>query len=478
MDTEQKLKTLTDLYRECEYDVLLELLVSCDGSVEKVKSILGSPVQEGGKYELGSVKHGVRSRYFPMKNMVRVTGAKTSNTTEIGNLKARETNTKNHTTSGTVSSVQAYFQKATPKPTTLHKRPNPTSISSIIQSRTKREVDYLEEIREPPRKALKPLSTGKTITLYSKEQVEEILPNIRIFSNFLPQDLSEQVVDLLQSQRMLFRSKEFYIAGRLCTSSQNSLVYTDNDDIDYDPVYSTKNFKSVKVAPAIRRSQAYVNEKVNKVLKEIYADDENAPDYMIKENWTSNFCVANYYPNNKSHLDMHTDKLTNIGPLPTIASLTFGATRLFRLKRSNPSTSTIYQIPIHNNTLLIMLPSTQELYKHGIPTLSDSLIKKDKVLGTARFNLTFRMAYPELQKQHVLCDKCKRRMILRRLYKGEDIGYYIWMCMSSFKGHSCNGFKYANFSRRDGVLRLSTMHKNEATRWLDEYERKDINAST
>lgn len=197
---------------------------------------------------------------------------------------------------------------------------------------------------------------------------------------------------------------------------------------------------------------------------------------MIYKNWKSDFCVANYYPNNKSHLDWHSDKLTTIGPLPTVASLTLGATRIFRLRRSNPSNSIIYNIPISNNKLLIMLPSTQELFKHCVPSLKDSMVAHHSEVGDVRFNLTFRMAYPPLKENLVHCHKCQKRMILRRLFKGDSIGYYVWMCMGSFRGSNCDGFKYAKFDDIDGFennakLDLSTSDKEKATRWLSELEK-------
>jgi alkylated DNA repair dioxygenase AlkB len=418
MDTESKLNKLGISFPYVEKDVLLDLLVSCEGSVEKTIRLL--------------------------------TGEKSDTQEEL-----RQTTTCKEEKYNTETKQD--FQES-------------VFSNNSQNAGTKRKITDL--ISHNKRCKIDPTSTNKTIRLVTKETIEAELPNIKVYFNFLPDELADEVLKSLDSQRMLFKAKQFYIAGNLCTSSQKSIFYSNESEADYDPVYASTEFKTNKYTPPIHKCKMYVDNKVNEILEELFENDQSKPEYMISKNWVSDFCVGNYYPNNKSHLDWHSDKLTNIGPLPTIASVTFGCTRIFRLRRSNPSNSVIYNIPLPNNTLVLMLPSTQELYKHSVPTLKDSMIKKSKISGPVRYNLTFRMQYPHFKDNYVLCDKCKQKMILRRLFKGEDIGYYVWMCMSSFKGNECKGFKYANFKIVDGKMELSTKDKNEATRWLNDYEEK------
>lgn len=418
MDTDSKLNLLAHIFPEYDKFALLDILVSCEGSVRKAKRL--------------------------------ILGDQTINDTEVPK-KAEEKVPEN-----TLENVEVKRE--------------------IVSELKKRKSD---EPIEPETglskitkfKKLNPSLTNKTVTLYSKREIESVLPNIKIFPNFLPKSLAEEVLESLMSQKMLFKPKQFYIAGNLCKSSQGTAVFSDRESIDYDPVYQNGSTKPLKMSPVLIKCRVYIDEKVNSVLKEIHKDGKETPSYMIDNNWKSDFCVGNYFPNNKSHLDWHTDKLTNIGPLPTIASMSFGAVRIFRLRRSNPSNSVIYNIPIPNNGLLIMLPSTQELYKHCVPTLKDSLVQLHPNVGEARFSLTFRMAYPNLAKHQVYCDKCSKQMILRRLFKGDDIGYYVWMCMGSFKGQDCKGFKYAKFDNTEGGTEFSTNSRSTATRWLSDLEK-------
>lgn len=426
MDTETKLNTLKRHFPSFDEGALLDILVSCNGSVETAKILLSEDQNEKIISNLENENNLV--------NEVKSEVEKPENPDCNDNL----------ATNGTKRTIGEA------------KLINQTSLSSLLKVRK-----------------LNPTDTRKTITLYTKEDIESNLSNIRIFPNFLPTELNDQVASSLMSQKMLFKAKQFYIAGNLCTSSQKSIFYSNDGQSDYDPVYASADMRVTHFTNELLKCKVYVDSKVNEVLKE-YTKTNSLPEYAIKQDWKSDFCVGNYYPDKKSHLDLHSDKLTNLGPLPTIASLTIGATRIFRLRRSFPSDSVIFDIPVPDNTLIIMLPGTQELFKHGVPTLKNSFYKKSDKMGDIRFNLTYRMAYPPFNTHKVCCDICKKRMILRRLFKGPDIGYYVWMCMSSFKGTNCTGFKYADFSMKDGKMNVSTDKKSEATRWLSDSE-TDLN---
>lgn len=420
MDTEERLNLLIELFPTYDKEILLDILVSCAGSVKKVKKLLLESCVE--------IKDSIAKSENKLEPKIEKQPIKEKKP------KILETNTlKRKREEGQVV--------------------NQTSLSSLLKFPKINSTD-----------------TRKTITLYTKEDIERNLPFVRIIPNFLPNDLKEQVTNSLMSQRMLFKAKQFYIAGNLCTSSQKSIIYSNDDKTDYDPVYKSEDLRPHPFTNELIKCKLYVEKKVNEVLEE-YCQKNKLPEYAITKNWKSDFCLGNYYPDNKSHLDLHSDKLTNIGPLPTIASLTIGATRIFRMRRSYPADSVIFNIPAPNNSLIIMLPGSQELFKHGVPTLKDSLYERDKITKDARFNLTYRMQYaPFDENDKVLCDICKKRMILRRLFKGPDIGYYVWMCMSSFKGQECKGFKYADFRKVNDKMNLFTTEKSEATRWLSESE--------
>lgn len=64
----------------------------------------------------------------------------------------------------------------------------------------------------------------------------------------------------------------------------------------------------------------------------------------------------------------HADQLTNLGPYPTIASLSLGVPRAFRLR---PTASELdsgpvrtYEVDLTHNSLVLMTAGCQERYKH------------------------------------------------------------------------------------------------------------------
>jgi alkylated DNA repair dioxygenase AlkB len=96
-----------------------------------------------------------------------------------------------------------------------------------------------------------------------------------------------------------------------------------------------------------------------------------------------NSVLIDLYRHGKDSVSWHSDDEPELGNNPTIASVSFGATRRFQLRhRSNKDLETI-EILLTHGSLLIMRGSTQHFWKHQVP-------KTSKVLAE-RINLTFRV---------------------------------------------------------------------------------------
>lgn len=93
-----------------------------------------------------------------------------------------------------------------------------------------------------------------------------------------------------------------------------------------------------------------------------------------------NFCLVNYYEDGSKYIGPHSDDEKGLDPKHPIASVSFGETRPFRL-RSKLSGKT-YEQKLQNNSLILMFPPCQSLFKHSVP-------KTAKKIG-GRINLTFR----------------------------------------------------------------------------------------
>lgn len=95
-----------------------------------------------------------------------------------------------------------------------------------------------------------------------------------------------------------------------------------------------------------------------------------------------NCVLANLYRDQRDSMGMHADDEPELGPMPTIVSMSFGATRTFVLKHKSRRDVATIRIPLTSESILIMKGSTQQHWLHGIE-------KKTRTLGP-RINLTFR----------------------------------------------------------------------------------------
>lgn len=94
-----------------------------------------------------------------------------------------------------------------------------------------------------------------------------------------------------------------------------------------------------------------------------------------------NSVLLNYYRDGKDSVSWHQDNETELGHQPTIASLTFGATRTFKFRHLNDKE--VIKLELTNGSLVIMKGDTQNKWEHCIP-------KTSKIIGP-RINLTFRI---------------------------------------------------------------------------------------
>ncbi|XLS28215.1 alpha-ketoglutarate-dependent dioxygenase AlkB family protein [Flavobacteriaceae bacterium M23B6Z8] len=93
-------------------------------------------------------------------------------------------------------------------------------------------------------------------------------------------------------------------------------------------------------------------------------------------------CLLNLYRNGADSNGWHADNEKELGKNPTIASVSFGASRWFHLKHRTQKEER-YKIELTHGSLLIMSGATQHFWLHQIP--------KTKKIVSPRINLTFRV---------------------------------------------------------------------------------------
>lgn len=95
-----------------------------------------------------------------------------------------------------------------------------------------------------------------------------------------------------------------------------------------------------------------------------------------------NSVLLNLYRNEQDSVSWHSDDEPELGENPVIASISFGAPRLFQFKHRHDS-KLRHAAQLTSGSLLLMRGTTQKFWKHQIP--------KAKEPCGARINLTFRV---------------------------------------------------------------------------------------
>ncbi|MDB5711626.1 MAG: putative alkylated repair protein [Sphingomonas bacterium] len=115
------------------------------------------------------------------------------------------------------------------------------------------------------------------------------------------------------------------------------------------------------------------------ILREIKRRVEDCTDARF------NSVFLNLYRDHNDSMGFHSDDERELGLEPTIASVTFGATRTFVMKHKKRDDLASFKIPLEAGSVLLMKGGTQRFWKHGI-------LKQTKPCGP-RVNLTFRTIF-------------------------------------------------------------------------------------
>lgn len=95
-----------------------------------------------------------------------------------------------------------------------------------------------------------------------------------------------------------------------------------------------------------------------------------------------NSALLNMYRDGRDSMGWHRDNEPELGPDPVIASVSLGATRIFKLRHYQDKALKL-DVPLENGSVLIMQGPTQHFWEHSIP-------KTARPVGP-RINITFRL---------------------------------------------------------------------------------------
>ncbi|NDP26735.1 MAG: alpha-ketoglutarate-dependent dioxygenase AlkB [Flavobacterium sp.] len=98
-----------------------------------------------------------------------------------------------------------------------------------------------------------------------------------------------------------------------------------------------------------------------------------------------NCVLLNLYRNGKDGVGWHSDREQNFGKNAIIASVSFGETRMFRLRHMFKKDVPQIEIPLHHGSLLLMAGTTQSFWQHQVQKTPKDILP--------RINLTFRQIH-------------------------------------------------------------------------------------
>lgn len=93
-------------------------------------------------------------------------------------------------------------------------------------------------------------------------------------------------------------------------------------------------------------------------------------------------CLLNLYRDGQDSNGWHADDERELGDFPQIASVSFGETRKFKMRRKDNHKEK-FDIELQHGSLLLMLGKTQAFWQHQIPKTARKI--------NERINLTFRI---------------------------------------------------------------------------------------
>lgn len=326
----------------------------------------------------------------------------------------------------------------------------------------------------------KPLTKrGKTLYLYSPEDVASNTP-CSIIHNFLPPEEASNLLTELLEDAKSYEPETFQLFENEVQSHHTSCRYvsTDHDmmvehgsEFVYNGIERADTRKiSPQMSVVSEKVQKAVNQEIQKRIKTHYPEGEKLK-YQSPKNWEPNAAVVNCYTGPQQNLGWHSDHLTYLGPRAVIGSLSLGVAREFRVRRVVPrdgdeekeeqttskSTKNRFsdkisnaqgQISIHlpHNSLLVMHAEMQEEWKHSVPTAQT--ISPHPIAGNRRINITYRSCRESLHPRNIPRCRCGVPSILRCVQrKQETQGRYMWMCYAGYSPGSkgCSYFQWAQF---------------------------------
>lgn len=191
-------------------------------------------------------------------------------------------------------------------------------------------------------------------------------PEVELIPGFIPPELCELYFSRLR-QELSFNPDQIMINGALVSARRQT-------DYRADP-HAAYSYSGVLRPPA----------PWTPALSELRAR------VQAQSGLDFNACLCNFYENGEVGMGWHADKEDDLGPRPTIASLSFGQARRFVFRRRLPwrekgAGYQKWEFILQAGDLLYMRGDTQRYFEHALPPAARA--------QEPRLNFTFRRVIP------------------------------------------------------------------------------------
>lgn len=177
--------------------------------------------------------------------------------------------------------------------------------------------------------------------------------DVMLIDNFFNKEESDSFYDKLLTETQ-WREYEMPMYDKIVTAPR--MIYWHQDKEKDIPSCNTHEFTS----------------DLNKIRQRVEA----------KTRLKFNAVLLNLYRNGNDGVSWHSDKTDKSGTNPIIASVTFGETRMFRLRHKFRKELPQVDIPLYHGSFLIMAGKTNSFWEHAVPKTAKEVLP--------RINLTFR----------------------------------------------------------------------------------------
>jgi alkylated DNA repair dioxygenase AlkB len=176
------------------------------------------------------------------------------------------------------------------------------------------------------------------------------------YDSFFTPDASERLFDALY-RKINWRQDKIRMFGKWINQPRLTAFYGDTD--------KSYTYSHLKMEP-------------EPWIEELLEIKEKLEEFL---NLEFSSVLMNLYRDGNDSMGWHSDDEPELGVNPEIASISFGASRSFKLRNRHDS-SLQKKITLGNGSLLVMKGNTQHYWQHSIP--------KEKKVLVPRINLTFR----------------------------------------------------------------------------------------